>query len=44
MAGLDEQRQFMVLDFIVERQGEREKVEKGRPAMAMWGGGKGERE
>jgi hypothetical protein len=30
MVDLDEQRQFMVLELYVERQGEREKVERGR--------------
>jgi hypothetical protein len=39
--GLDEQRQSMVLELIVERQGEGEKVERERPAMATWGWGEG---
>ena len=45
MMGLDEQRQSMVSERFVERQIEREKVERWRPAMAMWREGrKGERE
>jgi hypothetical protein len=38
MGGLDEQRQSMVLEFTVERQGEREKVERGR--QTTWPCGK----
>ena len=43
--GLDEQRQSMVLEFYCRKAGGGEKVERERPAMAMWReGGKEERE
>ena len=43
--GLDEQRRSMVLELYCRKAGEREKVERERPAMAKRReGGKGERE
>jgi hypothetical protein len=36
MVGLDEQRQSMVLELYCRKAGEREKVERGRPATATW--------
>jgi hypothetical protein len=41
-AGLDEQRKSVVLELYCRKQGERENVERERPAMER--GGKGKRE